>query len=84
MLRRSFIKSLAAGAGLYAIPGFAGAQRSGASGKSGFTLWQLPPQTGTQMNCYILRTQSGKVIVIDGGNAGDAPYLDHRSFMVNP
>ena len=43
--------------------------------KSGFTLWQLPPQTGTQMNCYILRTQSGKVIVIDGGNAGDAPYL---------
>ena len=40
-----------------------------------FSLWQLPNQTHTQMMSYVIRTSSGKVIVIDGGNAGDAPYL---------
>ncbi len=43
------------------------------------TLWQLPPQTGTQMNSYVLQTGNGKIIVIDGGNTGDAPYL--RGFL---
>lgn len=41
----------------------------------GLTLWQLPSQTGTQMNSYVLRTAGAEVIVIDGGLAGDAPYL---------
>ena len=49
------------------------------SPKPGFTLWQLPPQTHTQMNSYVLRTVGGKVAVIDGGVAGDAPYL--RAFL---
>jgi beta-lactamase superfamily II metal-dependent hydrolase len=31
------------------------------------------------MNCYVLRTAGGKVIVLDGGNTGDAPYL--RGFL---
>jgi len=46
---------------------------------SGFTLWQLPPQTHTQMMSYVMRTAGGKVIVIDGGMSGDAPYL--RGFL---
>ena len=40
-----------------------------------FTLWQLPNQTTTQIMSYVLKTAHGKVIVIDGGMGGDAPYL---------
>lgn len=40
-----------------------------------FTLWQLPSQTPSQMNSYVLLTGSGKVVVMDGGTTGDAPYL---------
>ncbi len=43
--------------------------------KPTFTLWQLPNQTPTQMMSYVIRTVEGQVIVIDGGNAGDGPYL---------
>ena len=42
-------------------------------------LWQLPSQTPSQMMSYVLRTGSGLVIVIDGGNTADAPYL--RGFL---
>lgn len=44
-----------------------------------FILWQLPEQTHSQMMSYVLRTHTGKLIVIDGGTAGDAPYL--RGFL---
>ena len=37
-----------------------------------FTLWQLPSQTGSQINSYVLQTSGQKVIVIDGGVAGEA------------
>lgn len=50
-----------------------------ADNRNGFTLWQLPEQTPTQMMSYVLRTPNDKVIVIDGGMAGDAPYL--RQFI---
>jgi len=40
-----------------------------------FSLWQLPNQTRTQMMSYVLRSPAGKVVVIDGGNVGDAAYL---------
>jgi len=40
-----------------------------------FTLWQLPNQTTSQIMSYVLQTAHGKVIVIDGGMAGDAPFL---------
>jgi len=43
--------------------------------KSHFTLWQLPSQTTSQMNSYVLQTGNGKIIVIDGGMKGDAAYL---------
>ena len=46
-----------------------------ATAASTFTLWQLPNQTGSQMMSYVMRTVGGKVIVIDGGMAGDAPFL---------
>ncbi len=44
-----------------------------------FTLWQLASQTPSQMMGYVLRSADGKVMVIDGGTAGDAPYL--RGFL---
>ncbi len=44
-----------------------------------FTLWQLPARTPTQHMAYVIRTVNGKVIVVDGGNRGDAEYL--RGFL---
>lgn len=44
-----------------------------------FTLWQLPGQTRSQMNSYVIRTAGNEVIVIDGGTEGDAAYL--RTFI---
>ena len=37
-------------------------------------LYQLAPQTHTQMMGYVLQTNDA-LIVLDGGNAGDAPFL---------
>jgi beta-lactamase superfamily II metal-dependent hydrolase len=39
-------------------------------------LWQLPPQTRTQNMSYVLRSSTGEVIVVEGGNPGDADYLE--------
>lgn len=47
--------------------------------QASFTLWQLPEQTPSQMMSYVLRTGSGRLIVIDGGMQGDAQYL--RGFL---
>jgi len=44
-----------------------------------FELWQLPSQTPSQMNSYVIKTETDSVIVIDGGNTGDASYL--RGFL---
>ncbi len=55
------------------LPAYAGAK------SKSFTLWQLPEQTHSQMMSYVIRTPNGKVVVIDGGTAGDAPYL--REFL---
>lgn len=52
---------------------------SGLQQPPGFTLWQLPAQTPSQMNSYVILTDNGKLCVIDGGTAGDAPYL--RGFL---
>lgn len=45
------------------------------AGSETFVLWQLPSQTGEQMNSYVMQTVNGKVMVIDGGQTGDADYL---------
>lgn len=47
--------------------------------RPGFALWQLPEQTHSQMMSYVIRSNGGKLIVIDGGMPGDAPYL--RGFL---
>lgn len=58
---------------------FAAAGLSLHAARPGFTLWQLPPQGPSQMNSYVIRTDAGRVVVIDGGTADDAPYL--RGFL---
>lgn len=45
-----------------------------------YTVWQLPNQGPAQMMSYVLRTRSGKIIVIDGGRDSDAAYL--KDFIV--
>ncbi|MBN1344712.1 MAG: MBL fold metallo-hydrolase [Phycisphaerae bacterium] len=40
-----------------------------------FTLWQLPAQTHSQIMSYVVRTERGNLIVLDGGVSEDAPYL---------
>jgi len=47
--------------------------------KQACTLWQLPGQTESQMNSYVIRTIGNELIVIDGGTKGDAAYL--RKFI---
>ena len=42
---------------------------------SRFTLWQLPSQSSVQMMSYVIQSSGGKLIVIDGGNTVDGPYL---------
>lgn len=39
-------------------------------------IWQLAQQTHTQMMGYVIKTENA-LIVIDGGTAGDAPFLLH-------
>lgn len=46
-----------------------------------FALWQLPSRTPSQNMSYVLRTCHGKLIVVDGGNRGDAEYL--RGFLAS-
>jgi hypothetical protein len=47
---------------------------------SDFVLWQLPlNHAGPQGNAYVFRTTGGKVIVMDGGIAGETEYL--RGFL---
>ncbi len=41
----------------------------------GITICQLTNKTPTQMMSYIIQTHSGELIVVDGGNAGDADHL---------
>ena len=74
--RRAFLQTIGAcTAGMLLNGGTVHSQ----SEKSRITLWQLPNQTNTQMNSYVMKTQEGTVLVIDGGCTGDAPYL--RGFL---
>jgi len=44
-------------------------------GLSGYRILQAPNMSPTQMMSYLITTPSGKLMVIDGGTAEDAPYL---------
>ncbi|MGN0232435.1 MAG: ComEC/Rec2 family competence protein [Muribaculaceae bacterium] len=46
---------------------------------SGFTLWQLPSQHNDIGNSYVLLTDKGRVVVMDGGTYQEADYL--RGFI---
>ncbi len=60
---------------------FAGAAAFGGAAElaDSFTLWQLPEQGPSQMQSHVIRTASGRVMVVDGGNQVEAPYL--RGFL---
>lgn len=51
----------------------------GCHAKKTFTLWQLESQVNTIGNIYVIRTHSGKVIVMDGGDEVEKDYL--RGFI---
>lgn len=75
-------KFVAAGLSVVLVTGFVmGCSSLSLNGASSgtFTLWQLPNQTKSQMMSYVLRSVNGKLVVIDGGTAGDAAYL--RAFL---
>ena len=44
-----------------------------------FTLWQIASQINTIGNSYVLLTDKGRVVVIDGGMPEEVPYL--RGFL---
>lgn len=60
------------------------ASESAETKKIALTVWQLPNQTPTQMMSYVLKSDSGEVFVIDGGNTGDADYLAERIKAARP
>ena len=50
-----------------------------AQARGGFSLWQLASQADKIGNSYVIRTDKGQVVVMDGGYAEEAPYL--RGFI---
>lgn len=44
-------------------------------GLGGYSLLQAPNMTNVQMMSYILESPRGNLLVVDGGNPGDADYL---------
>ncbi len=50
-------------------------------GLGGYTILQAPNMTEIQMMSYVITTPQGKVIVIDGGLGGDAPYLREQILL---
>jgi beta-lactamase superfamily II metal-dependent hydrolase len=83
MERRDFLSgiSLFAASSLFGTtyPAFAEDSNARKTGKSGFTLWQLPLLHHAQGNSYVFRTRNGKIIVMDGGKPQENEYL--RGFI---
>ena len=84
MNRREWLKSglMAAAPVLGSAAAAADTQESGA--KTALTLWQLPNQSGTQMESYLLLTDSDQLVVIDGGMKHDADYLLKKIREIHP
>ena len=73
MKRRDFLRiSLLGGVAATLLPVDLSAK---SSGKSGFTLWQIPSQINTIGNSYVFRTDKGRVVVMDGGVKDEAMFL---------
>lgn len=87
MKRRIFLRSIGM-AGITALlpvgAAFAKGREHGASARqttksSGFTLWQLPSQANNIGNSYVLLSDKGRVVVMDGGMPEEELYL--RGFL---
>ena len=87
MKRREFLKNITV-AGMSALVSSGAAKAAKreksfsdetAAKKSGFTLWQLASQVNTIGNSYVLLTDKGKVVVMDGGVPDETSYL--RGFL---
>ena len=77
MKRRDFLRiSLLGGVAATVLPIDLSAK---GSGKSGFTLWQIPSQVDTIGNSYVFKTDKGRLVVMDGGMNEEAPFL--RGFL---
>lgn len=85
MNRRSFLRNMSLTAASVMLPAghmFASANTDGKKKpdvKAGFVMWQLPSQVNTIGNSYVLLTDGGKVVVMDGGKPEETPYL--RGFL---
>lgn len=81
--RREFFGLSAAAIGSLAAfsvtPISASLPKSVNSGHSGFSLWQLPSHINTIGNSYVMRTNKGRIIVMDGGMPEEAPFI--RGFI---
>lgn len=81
--RRQFFGRTAAALGGFAafslLPVAAAEKKEMKSSKSGFTLWQLPSHVNTIGNSYVMRTNKGRIIVMDGGMPQEAPFI--RGFI---
>ncbi len=69
--RRDFIKTAFLSTATFVFAPWCSANTQ----QSSFVLWQLPSQSGNQMNSYVIQTVHGKIIVIDGGYIEDTSYL---------
>ena len=89
MSRRRFLTLSAAA--VAAVPAGVSAKRmedlkaicsgSLSSADQGFTLWQIPSHRDAIGNAYVIRTASGKIIVMDGGFETEAAFM--ASFLQN-
>ena len=80
MKRRRFLQTAGmAGLSLLVPGGVSRASVRDTEAKAGFTLWQLASQVNTIGNSYVLLTDKGRVVVMDGGVAEETSYL--RGFL---
>ncbi len=77
MKRRDFLRvTLLGGAVATVFPAaLSGKGRGTGKGKPGFTLWQLPSQVDTIGNSYVLQTDGGRLVVMDGGMKDETLFL---------
>ena len=77
MKRRDFLRvTLLGGAVATVFPAaLSGKGRGTGKGKPGFSLWQLPSQVDTIGNSYVLQTDGGRLVVMDGGLKDETLFL---------
>ena len=84
MNRREWLKMGFVAAGTPLFGSFLTAEETECEKKPALTLLQLPNQSFSQMESYILLTDDDHLTVIDGGTKQDAEYLIERIKEVHP